>query len=131
MLQPVKDFVAERNWPTEGGLRWLIFNAKDNGFSKCVVRIGRRVLIDTEEFDRFMESNRVRKHNVSENPDKSSQAPDQNAEQSIPAPDQLFTKTPRMQLEELNAENVELKAENQQLRSALRRVRKAMLGVNI
>ena len=31
---------------TEGGLRWLIFNAEKNGFARCVIRTGRKVLID-------------------------------------------------------------------------------------
>ena len=33
---------------TEGSLRWLIFNAAERGFDSCVVRMGRRVFIDTE-----------------------------------------------------------------------------------
>ena len=32
---------------TEGRLRWLIFNADTNGFADCIVRMGRRVFIDT------------------------------------------------------------------------------------
>lgn len=31
---------------TEGGLRWLLFNREQNGFDRCVVRVGRRVFID-------------------------------------------------------------------------------------
>jgi hypothetical protein len=34
---------------TEGGLRWLLFNREQNGFDRCVVRVGRRVLIDEVE----------------------------------------------------------------------------------
>lgn len=37
-------------WPSQSGLRHLIFNAESNGFSRCVRRIGRRVLIDEAEF---------------------------------------------------------------------------------
>jgi hypothetical protein len=43
---------------TEGGLRWLIFNAEENGFSSAIVRVGRRVLIDLEELDRWIDARR-------------------------------------------------------------------------
>lgn len=51
--------VAER-YPafSEGALRWRIFNAEQNGLSSALVRVGRRVLIDTEEFDRWLDSQR-------------------------------------------------------------------------
>jgi hypothetical protein len=39
---------------TEGKLRWLIFNADTNGFSTCIIRIGRRIYIDTTELTRWM-----------------------------------------------------------------------------
>lgn len=37
-------------WPPIGGLRYLIFYEKENGFGFCLVRLGRRVLIDEEKF---------------------------------------------------------------------------------
>ncbi len=40
---------------TESGLRWLVFNAKDNGFSSCIVRIGRKVLIDLARFENWLD----------------------------------------------------------------------------
>jgi len=49
-LIPVKDWPPEHGWPTEAGLRWLIFNASTNGFEAVVRRIGRRVLIDERAF---------------------------------------------------------------------------------
>jgi hypothetical protein len=39
---------------TESSLRSLIFHSKANGLEAAVVRIGRRVLIDTDEFDRWL-----------------------------------------------------------------------------
>lgn len=45
----------EYNWPPAGGLRHLIFNAKYNGFSKVVRRVGRRILLNEEEFLKFIE----------------------------------------------------------------------------
>jgi hypothetical protein len=35
---------------TTGSLRWLIFNRHENGFDECLIRIGRRVLIDEQKF---------------------------------------------------------------------------------
>jgi len=40
---------------TESSLRWLIFNASENGFNHCVRRIGRKVLIDLEKFEEWMD----------------------------------------------------------------------------
>jgi hypothetical protein len=36
-------------------IRWLIFNRDENGFSKCIVRIGRKILIDLELFEEYMD----------------------------------------------------------------------------
>ena len=41
-------------WPSQNGLRHLIFNAESNGFARCVRRIGRRVLIDEAEFFKWV-----------------------------------------------------------------------------
>ena len=43
---------------TEGGLRWLIFRADQNGLDEAIVRVGRRVLIDVEAFNRWLERGR-------------------------------------------------------------------------
>jgi hypothetical protein len=48
--------VCERYpWPPKGGLRHLIFNADRNGFDKVIRRVGKRVLIDEDEFIRYIE----------------------------------------------------------------------------
>jgi hypothetical protein len=44
---------------TEAALRWLRFNGYDNGFDKCVIKLGRRVLIDAGEFERWLERHRA------------------------------------------------------------------------
>ena len=49
-LLTVQQFCGKHPWPSEAGLRWLIFHAKEKGFAKCVVRVGRRVLIDERAF---------------------------------------------------------------------------------
>lgn len=42
-------------WPPLGGLRYLIFHAKSNGFDKVIKRVGRRILIDEKKFFEFVE----------------------------------------------------------------------------
>ena len=39
---------------TQSAIRWLIFNEKKNGFSVCVKRLGRKILIDTEALDKWI-----------------------------------------------------------------------------
>lgn len=39
---------------TESSIRWLIFNEKLNGFSECIRRIGRKVLIDLDVFEQWL-----------------------------------------------------------------------------
>jgi hypothetical protein len=61
-LIPVKDWGKFHLWPSVGGLRWLIFNAKTNGFDRVVRRCGGRVLIDEAAFDEWTKSNNSIKH---------------------------------------------------------------------
>ena len=56
-LIPVKDWGKDHLWPPIGGLRWLIFNEKRNGFHRVVRRCGRRVLIDEAAFFEWTKSN--------------------------------------------------------------------------
>ena len=41
---------------TESSIRWLIFNACDNGFAHCVKRAGRKVLIDLDKFEEWLDN---------------------------------------------------------------------------
>ncbi len=43
---------------SEGGLRWWIFHREKNGFSRCIVRIGRRLLIDVRVLKQWMAEHR-------------------------------------------------------------------------
>jgi hypothetical protein len=54
--------VAEAGPITENQLRWLIFNADANGLSAhgAIVRIGRRVYIDEDAFDRWIDAQQRR-----------------------------------------------------------------------
>jgi hypothetical protein len=49
-LIPVTKWDEYHSWPPIGGLRYLIFNGELNGFSYCVRRVGRKVLIDESRF---------------------------------------------------------------------------------
>lgn len=51
----VSQFVRKHPWPPEGGLRYLIFNEKTNGFDKVIKRAGRTILIDEEKFFKWIE----------------------------------------------------------------------------
>lgn len=50
----VQETSKNKRWSI-GGLRWLIFNAENNGFSKCLRRIGSKILINQIEFDRWID----------------------------------------------------------------------------
>jgi hypothetical protein len=39
---------------TKSSIRWRIFNKEENGFSKCIIRIERRILIDLDRLEDFM-----------------------------------------------------------------------------
>lgn len=41
---------------SEASLRWLIFNASQNGFDACIRRIGRKVLIDWDAFESWVDA---------------------------------------------------------------------------
>lgn len=56
-LIPVTKWNEYYDWPTVGGLRHLIFFAEQNGFTQCIRRVGRRVLINESEFFNWVEKN--------------------------------------------------------------------------
>lgn len=49
-LLSVKQFAEKHTAFSESSLRWLIFNEVQNGFTRAVIRIGRRVYIDETKF---------------------------------------------------------------------------------
>jgi len=49
-LIPIPKWNKYHDWPSQGGLRHLIFNEKNNGFATAFKRVGSRVLIDEAEF---------------------------------------------------------------------------------
>ena len=54
-LIPVSRWNEFHEWPTQGGLRHLIFNAKTNGFDAVIRRVGRRFLIDEGAFFKWVD----------------------------------------------------------------------------
>jgi len=55
-LIPVNQWNKHHSWPPIGGLRYLIFNAQENGFSHCIRRVGRTVLIDETLFFEWIDA---------------------------------------------------------------------------
>lgn len=49
-LIPLTDWPKHHSWPPLGGLRHLVFHGSSNGFNRVIRRIGRRVLIDEQQF---------------------------------------------------------------------------------
>ena len=47
---PVPKWSDHYEWPPEGGMRHLIFNAETNGFKPAFKRVGRRVLVNAPVF---------------------------------------------------------------------------------
>lgn len=59
-LLPVAQFNKYHPDPTPAALRWMIFT-NQNGFERCVIRRGRRVLIDEAEYFRWLDEQNGRR----------------------------------------------------------------------
>lgn len=44
---------------TVSSLRYLIFNRKTNGFDKCIYRVGRKILIDVDLFEAWIDERKA------------------------------------------------------------------------
>ena len=55
----VKQFSARNPAFSEGSLRWLLFNARENKLEAAVVRVGRRVLIDEDRFFAWLDGQQL------------------------------------------------------------------------
>ena len=66
ILLTVIQFSIKHSFVTPGGLRFQIFNAKENGLEKtgAIVRIGRRVLVNEEKYFSWIESQQDKKERV-------------------------------------------------------------------
>ena len=59
-LIPLTRWSSFHSWPQVGGLRHLVFYEKTNGFGSCLVRVGRRVLIDEARFFEWVDSQKMK-----------------------------------------------------------------------
>lgn len=57
-LVNVDGLVERYPWLNPNGLRALLFRRKENGLNKAVVRVGRRLLVDTDAFDAWLSEQR-------------------------------------------------------------------------
>ena len=66
-LLTVSQFCIKHAFITQGGLRFQIFNADNNGLASfsAIVRMGRKVLIDESRYFEWVESLREKKTVVS------------------------------------------------------------------
>ncbi|MCH9625809.1 MAG: hypothetical protein S4CHLAM123_09900 [Chlamydiales bacterium] len=56
-LMTINEFLRDREWPTRTSIRWYI-HRNINGFAdKCVLRVGKRVLIDSNKFEEWIREN--------------------------------------------------------------------------
>ena len=55
-LIPITQWNDYHPWPTQSGIRWLVFNAAKNGFDKVIRRAGGRVLLDEQAFFGWLDS---------------------------------------------------------------------------
>ena len=60
-LVTVKQFSASSPAFSEASIRWMIFCAERNGLDRALVKVGRRILIDVPEFERWLEEQRLGK----------------------------------------------------------------------
>jgi len=61
-LIPASKWEVYHPWPSNAGLRSIIFNKDTNGFDRAVKTIGRRVLIDEQEFFKWVDSQQKKPH---------------------------------------------------------------------
>lgn len=59
-IYSVKQFAEKFPFVTEAGLRYYIFNAKKCNFDKVIRRIGSKVLINAEAFEKWLDENNGR-----------------------------------------------------------------------
>ena len=57
-LYTIAQLCARHPWLKEKAMRWLLYNADENGIGRCVIRVGRRVLIDENSFEDWLEERR-------------------------------------------------------------------------
>ncbi len=59
-LSTVGGLLKKYPWLTEGGIRHFLFHMNENGLHRAVKKMGRRILIDEDEFFNWIEEQSVR-----------------------------------------------------------------------
>ncbi|MFX0132183.1 MAG: hypothetical protein ACFFDN_00925 [Candidatus Hodarchaeota archaeon] len=54
----VNDLIKQYPSFTEPMMRWYLYNRKENGLYKAVRKIGKRIFINTVEFEKWVEKHR-------------------------------------------------------------------------
>lgn len=57
-LTSPKEFILTHPQFSMGWLRKTIFNGKENGFDAVVIRLGRKVMLDLDRFEAWLEEHR-------------------------------------------------------------------------
>jgi len=58
-LRTVKQLAKEAPFVTESTIRWWIYHANRNGFDAVLIKIGGRVYIDKNAFNKWLEGQRL------------------------------------------------------------------------
>jgi hypothetical protein len=58
-LRTVKQLATEAPFVTESTIRWWIYHANSNGFDAVLIKIGGRVYIDKNAFNKWLEGQRL------------------------------------------------------------------------
>jgi hypothetical protein len=59
-LIPLTKWPEHHAYPNIAGLRYLVFNARANGFDSCIKRIGKRILIDEAAYFAWVDAQNQR-----------------------------------------------------------------------
>jgi hypothetical protein len=54
----VKQLAEKNPCFTESAIRWMLFNRKTNGLSVAVTKLGKKILVDDQKFNEWVESHR-------------------------------------------------------------------------
>lgn len=52
---PLSQWNKFHPWPSVPALRWIRFHGESNGFNRCVLKVGKRVLVDEAKFFQWMQ----------------------------------------------------------------------------
>lgn len=55
LLLSIRQFCEQNPAFTEGGIRHLIFHKDENDFDQCMLRVGRKILINVSAFFRWLD----------------------------------------------------------------------------